>query len=1764
MNLDAYEVVRPLPASGLATVAVARRRDRPREYVVLKILRPASVFARPEEARRFVDQFLQSAACQDRVARAEPAHWAPVHESGPVPDGAACVTDYYSRSVEGLARGRVRLSLRDVAGLAGAVLDGLIALERTAGRPHGNLKPSNVLLAGRGKVRPEHVFLTDPLADSVIDPAKHRLADWRGLGDLIHRLVLHRPAPRRGVGGVSASKAWTRLGKGGEGLRRLCSRLLVPDLDPARLTLDQVAAELDRLARPPRVPALTVLAATLAALTVGALVLWAVIRGSEPPPEAPPEWEQVCRAYDAWFYGLLGEVGDPAYLRRPPFELDRRHLQKVAKRRNRWNTDDQPQLRQVVEQVDRFLGRGYPLAIRDGYADIPDGRRKSTVMKALRIVQDVAGRLSPAGDWPALAAVRDTGRRWQSRGWTRRADYLSEPLRRLKRDKYLAQTVDAILHRADRLRQWKMAEAWAGVQACREALRRAPDAQGTPLERFAEFLDRETAEDPSLQGATPREVETELDRLANRLHRWTGRDGQGGLVTRMTRFVVGPWPEAIHREAVGRYPPEAAGGTEEERFDRWLAAVTSGDYDVIPLPSGVLRNLREPLRALAGRLDAARAELDAWPAPVARRCRDERRTFADRLDAARTAAGDLADRVDRLTAESWCLAKVRQEGSRVRSLADDIEAAVDAARRLGRRIWTVELAALAGVIEEDVTAVLALWPPTPDRTDVQNQVEACKTRRRRLAEALRRLPPEAPVSEPLPTGIRGLRTDVLALWGNVTAHPARKWQDHDWRQRRQAIRDALPDLEPDDRSEVTRRLQAWQGEFDTAVEQPFAPGRAGDLGRRIARLDTELKTIEDLVDPRRIDQWNRAVAEYRRQLGTIDPAELVVEGLGDAGVLKDWMDRAVRAATGRLDAIDRLVKKVPTGAYAALSEADKQTVKTLSDRVKTDLRAMENQGVVANCLTGRDELRRLAGAVSGLLGASTPVPLAVFRPLWSRERRLIAEMAVADLPDVIPSGFAEKRTARLTRQRDHLGQLVAAVAAAFDPGSDEPLLDRERARRLKGAVADLPDPLPYAQLPPPDAPDADWLEPVGLAGVRQDWAALVRALPEVRRAGKALAAGLAAGRGLDESPAGAGPKGIRTDETVRALYRTVTRSPAFAVREVQEAWADAARRVRALEAIADAAAEADLRTRALDPKPGAGHFEHTLAAWRKLGRQPYWPTGAERLQAERRIRDALRGAVPDSNRPLRRELAERGRRRWVRYFAALREPDALEAAVDEVKSRELDLDFDLVALADDSEPGKGDIADLVYAAPGADQARPLESERVRYNVLRYRFKAYLEARQGDEAAAARAQRAFVRLARRWAPRRAAREPLKGFLREVEHAKPESDSKGADLAQAGPGSVRWAMASKAPEHLRYTWTNPQGEAFALAFRLVKPPGAKKGGYLCTTEVSVGLFKAVMDYAAEAHPGEVAWRNPAVRTWLTAVGKILRGPRGWHGSDKDFDGTPDTVDLGYSSGTGRWIYVAPWYTVRDERDPEFAPQPEPTARHPMNRIPAHLALYAARLVGCRLPTPGEWTAAYTSMGRTTEGWNLAGRAWRKQRDHARRMEELIRAGPSRPFSDVPCYPDEGIFRPAGRKGPQEPHEVPPADPDRDDGHLWFAPVDSDAGHAFHHLVGNVAEYVCGAAAAQDALASDRPDSRAAFQALSGGTLHVIGASALSPEGIRPDAAYPCRPGAEPDTFSDVGFRLAFTAPRATLSQLLLALLETPDGGYLAGPAPSTAGR
>jgi hypothetical protein len=104
-------------------------------------------------------------------------------------------------------------------------------------------------------------------------------------------------------------------------------------------------------------------------------------------------------------------------------------------------------------------------------------------------------------------------------------------------------------------------------------------------------------------------------------------------------------------------------------------------------------------------------------------------------------------------------------------------------------------------------------------------------------------------------------------------------------------------------------------------------------------------------------------------------------------------------------------------------------------------------------------------------------------------------------------------------------------------------------------------------------------------------------------------------------------------------------------------------------------------------------------------------------------------------------------------------------------------------------------------------------------------------------------------------------------------------------------------------------------------------------------------------------------------------------------------------------------------------------------------------------------------------------------------------------------------------------------------QDDGVIWLRPTDAGKigeGAAFRDLVGNVAEFVFESPAALE----KAPATAAGVLAvLAKDSIRVIGGSALSPESVEPATPQTlgsANPGIA--NFSDVGFRLAFTAPRA----------------------------
>jgi hypothetical protein len=207
----------------------------------------------------------------------------------------------------------------------------------------------------------------------------------------------------------------------------------------------------------------------------------------------------------------------------------------------------------------------------------------------------------------------------------------------------------------------------------------------------------------------------------------------------------------------------------------------------------------------------------------------------------------------------------------------------------------------------------------------------------------------------------------------------------------------------------------------------------------------------------------------------------------------------------------------------------------------------------------------------------------------------------------------------------------------------------------------------------------------------------------------------------------------------------------------------------------------------------------------------------------------------------------------------------------------------------------------------------------------------------------------------------------------------------------------------------------------------------------------------------------------------------------------------------------------------RDESGRPSRElnPSKRQPMQYVAPEAAIYFAQeLLACRLPTPGEWKAAYRLHAR--DNWNL--------RDRTFKVLQRWTYGPS---VAERFMPDLGIFITANEKLTPEiwmesklMARPPTAVSDReyDDRALWFREVAPAGMGAFNHLVGNVAEMV-----------------------YENGKLYTIGASALSPPSrpIDREVEIPnWRAGNK--GYSDIGFRLAFPAP-PNPTQQLLALLE-----------------
>ena len=487
-----YETVRELFRSGLASSCTARRVGErgPARYVV-KAYRPFAAEGFAEQLGEDVESFLDAARTQQKAAKGA-KYWAPVHEIGQAEGGAYLVTDYHRRSVNRLIRGRVKLDGRRLHGIVSSVVKGLIELKVACGRPHGNLKPTNVLLTGRGDISRANVLLTDPLASGELDPKQGNVADLHALGELIYQLVLHRPGRAMGGWPAPESKEWTVLGKSGDQWRQLCNRLLNPNLAPGLLTMEDLADDLDKLSEGSKLLSARVLVVAAAVLLLAAAgaIGYVALSGKDGKKKDSTvfvlkDWQRLCNEWDGWLRPLLsmrgnGQLGS---WERDPY----------------LKSNALPVLDDILRHIDRFDPGRIAKRPYDGVNELakapPDDAKKKPAVERTRAALAVIGKLRASFEsekWPPLAKTKAATGRFKQRGWGGAAEYVESILARP--DKDLPERVRLLLDANSSLAtidgRWK---ALSGLQA---NIENWGDEQTKPLARVAEYVGQRTRSPP--------------------------------------------------------------------------------------------------------------------------------------------------------------------------------------------------------------------------------------------------------------------------------------------------------------------------------------------------------------------------------------------------------------------------------------------------------------------------------------------------------------------------------------------------------------------------------------------------------------------------------------------------------------------------------------------------------------------------------------------------------------------------------------------------------------------------------------------------------------------------------------------------------------------------------------------------------------------------------------------------------------------------------------------------------------------------------------------------------------------------------------------------------------------------------------------------------------------------------------------------------------------------------------------------------------------
>jgi hypothetical protein len=225
----------------------------------------------PESATAMAEHLLYAAAIQREMGNKSP-HWAPVYHLGSQGSDACYVTRLYPRSAQTIIEQKIKLTSTELKTLLLDVIDGLLDLQAALRRSHGNLKPTNILIADRGRIRRGAIFLSGPDAGDADVPSLTRTPDSKAIGELIYALVTSKPHVTARWP-LAKSAHWKRMGPTGKPWFSLCDDLLNTVDRRGLPTLERIRERVDAIsAGGARIPRTVVALVLIAALGTGAYV----------------------------------------------------------------------------------------------------------------------------------------------------------------------------------------------------------------------------------------------------------------------------------------------------------------------------------------------------------------------------------------------------------------------------------------------------------------------------------------------------------------------------------------------------------------------------------------------------------------------------------------------------------------------------------------------------------------------------------------------------------------------------------------------------------------------------------------------------------------------------------------------------------------------------------------------------------------------------------------------------------------------------------------------------------------------------------------------------------------------------------------------------------------------------------------------------------------------------------------------------------------------------------------------------------------------------------------------------------------------------------------------------------------------------------------------------------------------------------------------------------------------------------------------------